>query len=205
MIATFGKPLRNALVGLALAGMVAAPVSAQFGGLIPRDVRNVTRDATATDQGCKEGQKKSTASRVLGGILGRTARNAANRSGVSRWVPSSQFSDQLSESIACRLDPEEQALAADATLRATRSVIGEGEEEENAADYAGPPVGSTASWKSNTRDNVSGRSTVVGRDSNEGAQDCITVTDVIIVEGEETTANKRMCRTPPSRRFAIAA
>lgn len=204
MIANLGKFVRNGAVALALAGLLTAPVSAQFGRLIPRDVQNVTSDATA-DDGCKQEKKKSSAaSRVLGGILGRTARKAASDSGVSRWVPSSEFSDQLSESIACRLDPEEQKLAADATLRATRSIGGE-DEEVSDEEYTGPPVGSTASWKSNTRDNVSGRSTVVGRDNNQGAMDCITVTDVIIVEGEETTANKRMCRTPPSRRYAIAA
>lgn len=194
---------RSGTVLAALAALtLAIPAQAQFGGLLPRDVRNVTKDATSTDQGCEEGKKKSTASRVLGGILGRTTRNAASRSGVSRWVPSAQFSDQLSESIACRLDPEEQAQAADATLRATRSdTFGEDDE----GNYTGPEVGSTASWKSNTREDVSGRSTVVGRDTDDGAMDCITVTDVIIVKGEETTANKRMCRNPPSRRYSIIA
>ena len=34
---------------------------------------------------------------------------------------------------------------------------------------------------------------------------CITVSDVIIVSGEETRADKRMCRRPPAARYAIAA
>ena len=34
---------------------------------------------------------------------------------------------------------------------------------------------------------------------------CITVTDVIIVKGEETRADKRMCRRPPAARYTIAA
>ena len=30
---------------------------------------------------------------------------------------------------------------------------------------------------------------------------CLTVTDVIIVDGEETRAPKRMCRRPPTNRY----
>jgi hypothetical protein len=98
------------------------------------------------------------------------------------------------------LDPEEQAQAADATLRATRSDQYAGEGEEGA-----PQVGSTASWQSETREDVSGTSTVTGREQTEGELDCITVTDVIIVRGEETRADKRMCRPPGSRRYSIVA
>mgnify|MGYP000639846973 CR=1 FL=1 len=186
---------------LALFALLAVPAHAQFGRIVPRDVRNVMNDAQASDSGCEEGRKKSAGSRVLGGILGRTARNAANRSGVSRWVPSAQFSGELTEAIACRLDPEEQAQAADATLRATRSdQYGEEGGEEDL-----PAIGSSAAWTSATRDDVSGTSTVTAREETAGELDCITVTDVIIVDGEETTANKRMCRPPGSRRYAIVA
>lgn len=185
---------------LASFALLAVPAHAQFGRIIPRDVRNVVNDATASDSGCEEGMKKSAGSRVLGGILGRTARNAANQSGVSRWVPSAQFSSELTEAIACRLDPEEQAQAAEATLRATRSdEFGEEGEDDL------PAVGSSASWTSATRDDVSGTSTVTAREETDGDLDCITVTDVIIVKGEETTANKRMCRPPGSRRYSIVA
>jgi hypothetical protein len=34
---------------------------------------------------------------------------------------------------------------------------------------------------------------------------CITVTDVIIDNGEETTASKRMCRGPGQARYALMA
>lgn len=189
-----------ALVSLLVSGFASTSASAQLGGLVPRDVRNVMKDAQASDSGCEEGKKKSVGSRVLGGILGRTTRNAANKSGVSRWVPVSTYSDQLSESIACRLDPEEQAQAADATLRATRSDVYAGEEPDER-----PTIGSSASWKSETRKNVRGTSTVTAREDTGGDLDCITVTDVIIVEGEETKADKRMCRAPGSRRYSIIA
>lgn len=195
---------RKMIATLALAGLVSSTVmttaaQAQFGGLIPRDVKNVMNDATGSDEGCEEGKKKSAGSRVLGGIFGRTTRNAANKSGVSRWVPMSEYSDQLSEGIACRLDPEEQAQAADATLRATRS-----------DDYAGedggrPAIGSTASWQSESRKDVTGTSTVTAREETGSDLDCITVTDVVIIRGEETKADKRMCRPPGSRRYSIIA
>ena len=186
--------------GILLSAVLGTAAQAQFGRIIPRDVQNVMNDAQATDEGCGEGEKKTAGSRVLGGIFGRSARKAANQSGVSRWVPVSTYSDQISESIACQLDPEEQAQAADATLRATRSDQYAGDEESGM-----PQVGSTASWQSETREDVSGTSTVTGREQTEGELDCITVTDVIIVRGEETKADKRMCRPPGSRRYSIVA
>ena len=61
-------------------------------------------------------------------------------------------------------------------------------------------------WTSNTRENVTGSSTVVASDAvDDNGLQCLTVTDVIIVEGEETRADKRMCRRPPAARYAIAA
>lgn len=107
--------------GILLTAVFGTAAQAQFGRIVPRDVQNVMNDAQGSDEGCGEGEKKTAGGRVLGGIFGRSARRAANQSGVSRWVPVSTYSDQISESIACQLDPEEQAQAADATLRATRS------------------------------------------------------------------------------------
>lgn len=191
---------RNAPAWLALVAL-ATPAAAQFGGLVPRDVRNVLSDAQATDA-CGNKKKSSVGSRVLGGVLGRSARNAAGQAGISSWVPISEVTDQLTTSIACRLDPEEQKLAAEATLRATRSEEG----EAGSKPAPPPPVGSTASWQSQTREGVSGTSTVTARDTAAGTgMDCITVTDVVIIKGEETTAEKRMCRPPGSRRYSLVA
>ena len=67
-------------------------------------------------------------------------------------------------------------------------------------------VGAMAAWTSETREDVSGTSTVIARnDEDDGGLQCITVSDVIIVSGEETRADKRMCRRPPAVRYAIAA
>lgn len=178
----------------ALFGLLTIPAHAQFSGLkipIPSSASSV--DVTA--DGCPKGKKKSVGSSLLGGILGKAARNAASDAGVTRWVPMTEVSDQLTNAIACRLDPEEQKQAAEATLAATRG-----------DDTGSAEIGSSASWTSNTRDDVSGSSTVVGRnDDNTTGLQCITVTDVIIVRGEETTANKRMCRPPGSARYSIVA
>ena len=185
-----------------MVAVIATPAAAQFGGLIPRDAQNVLNDAQATDA-CGNKKKSSAGSRVLGGVLGRSARNAASASGLSSFVPISEVTDQLTTSIACRLDPEEQKQAAEATLRATRSLEGETSGSKPAPP---PPVGSSAAWSSETRDDVSGTSTVTGRDpAVASGLDCITVTDVVIIKGEETTASKRMCRPPGSRRYSLVA
>jgi surface antigen len=178
-------------------GVLAAPAQAQFGGIVGGALRGGANAATNTDtNGCPKGRKRSAGSRIAGGILGGAASSAAGRAGgVFYYVPVSTFTDTITASIACKLDPEEQKQAAEATLEATRSA------EEDAT----PEVGSTAAWTSNTREAVSGTSTVVAsNDSDNSGLHCITVTDVIIVSGEETRADKRMCRRPPAR-YTLAA
>ena len=177
---------------LALA-VLSAPAQAQFGGILGGAIRGGANAAASPDRnGCPKGRKRSSGSRIAGGILGGAAGGAG---GVFSYLPVAQFTDQISAAIACKLDPAEQEQAAEATLTATRS-DGSGEAE----------VGSMAAGTSNTREQVSGTSTVVARDDddNDGLQ-CITVSDVIIVKGEETRADKRMCRRPPAARYAILA
>lgn len=172
-----------------------ASAQAQFGGLLRR-AREAT-NAAASGDGCSTGSSSNAGSRALGSMLRGAANDAAYETGVSSWVPSAEFADQLSTEIACRLDPQEQAKAAEATLEATRG----------GADGTGrPEVGQMAAWTSETREDVSGTSTVSSVERpGRGGQDCIMVTDVIIVGGEETRAEKRMCRAPGSARYSIAA
>jgi len=175
----------------ALAAMVLAPLpaEAQFSGILGSGKRGADKaDA------CGKGKKGDKGGPVLGGLLGGAVDEIARGARLPSFVPVPDFSDQLTESIACRLDPEEQKQAAEATVEATR----------------GEEVGSSSSWTSNTRENVSGTSTITARNdevASNGAvgRQCITVTDVIIVNGEETTANKRMCRAPGSARYSLAA
>lgn len=190
------KSIGVAAAVLALAGL-AVPAQAQFGGILGGAIRGGTNAATSTDSnGCPKGRSRSSGSRIAGGILGGAASGAAGSAGgVFSYVPVSEFTDTISASIACRLDPQEQEQAAEATLAATRS-DGSGDAE----------VGSSSAWTSTTREEVSGTSTVVARnDEDNGDLQCITVSDVIIVRGEETRADKRMCRRPPAARYAIAA
>ena len=176
----------------------AIPAQAQFRGLL----RDVTRDAqrgAETAEGCEKGSSGDTARGVLGGILGGSAGRTARNAGLGSFVPVSEFTSTISREIACQLDEEEQKQAADATIEATRTA----EDEEGGA--IGPAVGQSASWTSGTRDDVSGTSTVTAREETGDSSDCITVTDVVIVEGEETRAEKRMCRLAGAARYTIVA
>ena len=119
--------------------------------------------------------------------LGDMAHSATDR--IGHFLGASQESiahvvrigHSLSDAIARRLDCHEQQQAALATDRAISG-----------------GVGTTATWTSNTRAHVSGSSMVTARDRGGG---CVTVTDIVIVDGEETRAPKRMCRRPPTNRY----
>lgn len=172
----------NRVIGFVLiAALATQPVAAyQLGGLLGG------RSSSSSDEtnNC-DTAGESVGQSVLGGLLGSAARSI----GIPTFVPSTQFANILATEIACRLDPQEQEKAAEATVEATRT----GE------------VGSTATWTSDTRPGVSGSSTVTGRTQQASGGDCLQVTDVIIVDGEETTVPKTMCRVPPSTRYELAA
>lgn len=184
-------PARFAMMlgALALAAS-ALPAQAQLSGIF----NSGKRGADKADS-CGKGKKGDKGRGVMGGILGGAVDQLARSAGLPSFLPIPEFSDQLTESIACRLDPEEQQQAAEATLAATRT---DGE-------AATPEVGASSAWTSNTRNDVSGTSTVTSRDASSGDLDCITVTDVVIIEGEEARADKRMCRAPGSARYSIVA
>jgi surface antigen len=187
------KTLGPGAAALALAGL-AVPAQAQFGGLLGGS----RSSSSNSGDKCAE-SNRSAGSRIAGGILGSLAGSAVGSAGgLLTYVPVASLTDQLTHSIACRLDPDEQQQAADATLEATRSADG--------SEDGAPEVGQMAAWTSETREDVSGTSTVVARDESgaDGLQ-CITVTDVIIVDGEEARADKRMCRRPPARYAIVAA
>ncbi|SMC65550.1 hypothetical protein SAMN06272759_105147 [Novosphingobium sp. B1] len=187
----FVRRLAASCVLAASLSLVSSQAAAQFGGF---SLPSIPSGAKPRTDGCPKGKTKDAGSAILGDFLGQRINRAASASGVSRFIPSAEFADTLTNAIACRLDPEEQKQAAEATVQATRS----------------DAVGSTASWTSNTRENVSGTSTVTARNTESasaaaGPRECITVTDVIIVNGEETTASKRMCRAPGAARYTLAA
>ena len=176
---------------LAACMLAVAPAQAQFGGLLRKVTSPTPTPSPSTDNGgCPKGKKGSRAGRnILGGILNDAIGDAAGRTGFGSYLPSAEVAGTLTDAIACRLDPAEQVQAAAATEEVTR----------------GEAVGATANWTSETRENVSGSSTVVARNDERGGRRCMSVTDVVIVEGEETTVSKRMCKGPGEARYVIAA
>lgn len=150
-----------------------------------------TTDATAIAQGAgqncqrrNEGRRRGMgiAAGIAGGLLGGRA------GAVGNLLP---MASMLGDAIMAMLDCQEQEKAA----QATEQVV------EQAADRGPAAVGTTQAWRSETRPGVTGSSTITAVEANASDGDCMTVTDVVIVDGEETRAPKRMCRRPPSNRF----
>lgn len=119
-----------------------------------------------------EDQARRSAVSVLGSIGGLLVPGAGMVAAVA--LPAAAY---LSDQLLTMLDCKEQQQAAKATEKAIRG-----------------GVGTEVSWKSETRPNVTGRSKVTAQEKLADGSGCLTVTDVVIVEGQETTVPKRMCR-----------
>ena len=130
---------------------------------------------------CANQQSRRRRGGILGGIGGGILRQAVPGSGLMGFIPAEQI---LSEAITAMLDCRERQQAANATDEAVRG-----------------GVGTTTRWQSETRPGVTGSSTVTAQTAQAGGGDCMTVTDIVIVDGEETRAPKTMCRRPPAQRY----
>ena len=117
---------------------------------------------------------------MLGGVLGGSP--VGNMAIVA--LPAAEL---LSDAIMKLLDCKEQQQAAKATEDALRG-----------------GVGTEVNWKSESRANVSGVSKVTASEQLADGGQCMTVTDVVIVDGEETTVPKRMCRAKGASGYARA-
>jgi hypothetical protein len=184
------RRILNAPAVLAACLLAVSPAHAQFGSIL----RKVTTPAPAPSEsdngGCPKGKKGSGAGRaILGGVLDEAIGGAASKAGVYSYVPIAEVSGTLTNAIACKLDPAEQVQAAAATEEVTR----------------GGEVGETANWTSETRENVSGSSTVASKKQLADGSSCMNVTDIVIVEGEETRVSKKMCKAPGQSRYVLAA
>jgi hypothetical protein len=107
----------------------------------------------------------------------------------------------LGEAISRLLDCREQEQAADATERVVEQAAQQAAASPPANGGAQRGVGATVPWTSETRPGVTGSSTVTALQTEPGGGECMTVTDIIIVDGQETRAPKQLCRRPPSQRF----
>jgi hypothetical protein len=142
-------------------------------------------EQSRTGQQC---QRRNQGRRRGGAVLGAIGRNVLGRVGggaAANLV--APMGSMLGDAVMRLLDCDEQQQAATATEQATER-----------ADRDG--VGASASWRSETRPGVSGSSTVTALET-AGGDDCMTVTDVVIVEGEEVSEAKRLCRRPPTNRY----
>jgi len=161
---------------LLAAPLLLIPVSLPFTA-----VDGAAAAQSRTGETCQRNEGRRRGGSALGsigrGILGRVGGGAA----ANVIMP---MGSMLGDAIMNMLDCREQERAATATEEAVR----------------GGNVGDSASWTSESRPGVSGSSTVTAVDRG-GGDDCMTVTDVVIVDGEETSAPKRMCRRPPTNRY----
>ncbi len=129
-------------------------------------------------------QRRNEGRRQAGSAIGGIGRSILGRVGGGAADVILPMTSMLGDAIMNLLDCREQEKAAEATEEAVR----------------GGNVGASASWRSESRPGVTGRSTVTAVDRS-GGDDCMTVTDVVIVDGQETSAPKRMCKRPPSNRY----
>lgn len=147
--------------------------------------------APVSSERCEEQNRRNRGrGRAIGGLIGGVAGSALGRGNAVRRLATIALSAPvgalIGESIARLLDCREQQQAA----AATEQVVERG-------------VGASTTWESETRPGVTGSSTVTAAaPPMSDGNPCMTVTDIIIVDGEETRAEKRMCRRPPSNRYA---
>jgi hypothetical protein len=151
-------------------------------------------EQSADGKKCEETPARSTRRGILGGIGGALAGGLLGSNRVTRTISSFlPVQSLLTDALLNLLDCDEQKKAAKAT-----------EDVTTQAETGG--AGTSVAWRSESRPGVSGRSTVKAVDTTgQGGRRCMTVEDVVIVDGEETVLPKRMCKQPPSTRYAKVA
>jgi surface antigen len=144
---------------------------------LPLAAAAVTAHADTRGGKCEQDQGKKRRNSTIGGMFGSLASRVGVPTSVAGvGIPTTEI---LSEAITALLDCKEQQQAATATNEAIRG-----------------GVGTTSTWQSESRPGVSGSSSVTGEQQAANGTRCMTVTDVVIVDGEETTVPKKMCREP---------
>ena len=138
-----------------------------------------------SNQSCKKSRGRGG---LLGGIFGGVIGSAAGLDKIGTLIASAAGAVLVGE-LACKLSEDEQEKAAEATI----AVV----EQEK--------VGAVAEWKSPTRGGVSGSSTVTALNTEPNGRKCLTITDVAIIDGEETRISKQMCRGAGQSKYAIMA
>ena len=143
------------------------------------------KGSATAGQSCKKSRGRGS---LLGGIFGGVIGSAAGLDKVGTLIASAASAVLVGE-LACKLSQDEQEKAAEATM----AVV----EQEK--------VGAVAEWQSPTRGGVSGSSTVTALNTEPNGRKCLTITDVAIIDGEETRVSKQMCRGAGQSQYAIMA
>jgi hypothetical protein len=146
------------------------------------------RSSGSVGQKCTPKKKKSGG--MFGAIAGGIAGSALGGFGAPAAVGllALPVGSLLTDAIIRKLDCKEQVKAATATDTAVRG-----------------GVGTTSTWESDTRPGVRGSSTARDQRASADGGSCMLITDVVIVDGEETTVDKKMCRKPGGGNYVLAA
>ena len=160
---------------LVIAGLLVSAPAASFNS-VPAAAQS---PAPAQPQQCADTAQKKAKRSMFGGLATAIGGNLLGHAGVAGNVVSLALpaGSYLTDELLKMLDCKEQQQAAKATDQAIRG-----------------GVGTEVSWKSESRPNVTGTSKVTGEEQLADGGQCLTVTDVVIVDGEETTVPKKMCR-----------
>jgi predicted lipid-binding transport protein (Tim44 family) len=168
------------LRALLMAALLAGPAAT----LVP--IQAASAAIAADNTKCADTPQKKARRSLFGGIASGMLGGMLGGSGVgSVAIAALPAASLLSDAIMKMLDCKEQQQAAKATDDALRG-----------------GVGTEVAWKSETRANVTGASKVTASEQLADGGSCMTVTDVVIVDGEETTVPKRMCRARGASGYA---
>ena len=145
------------------------------------------QDGAAETTKCQPQKKKHGG--MFGAIAGGIASSALGGwGGTGIGMLALPVGSLLTDAIIRKLDCKEQVKAATATDTAVRG-----------------GVGTTSTWESETRPGVKGSSTVRDQRASADGGSCMLITDVVIVDGEETTVDKKMCRKPGGGNYVLSA
>ena len=142
----------------------------------------------APPQQCPDTAAKRAKRSLFGGMLSSVAGTVLGQVGGAAGTVATvalPAASLLGDELLRMLDCKEQQQAA----RATNDAIRGG-------------VGTEVAWTSETRANVSGKSKVTAQEQLADGGTCLTVTDVVIVDGEETVVPKKMCRARGASGYA---
>src|SRR4029078_10004124 len=161
---------------LVIAGLLVSAPAASFNS-VPAAAQS---PAPAQPQQCADTAQKKAKRSMFGGLVSGLGGSLLGRAGVAGNVISLAMpvGSYLTDELLKMLDCKEQKQAAKATDAAMRR-----------------GVGAEVGWTSESRPNVSGKSKVTAAEQLADGTQCMTVTDVVIVDGEATTVPQKIRST----------